>query len=186
MRPSTTAVRSISSSGTTLGLKSFLSGALRSIPRCDRPSGQPPQHYSLSVHWGNGASGSIDMPECAGAPDTLAPRCQALAASDLSGDRRDELVLLLENGPVSWMEAYELSESEAFGQQPVTVAPPGDLPDFAPGKPFVVHVGTDPLGSVTCRTTDTKQRQIIVSYSRVSDDHTSGRSTRRCSCSIPV
>ncbi len=136
------------------------------------PSGQPPQHYSLSVHWGNGASGSIDIPECAAAPDTLAPRCQALAASDLSGDGRDELVLLLENGPVSWMEAYELSESEAFGQQPVTVAPPGDLPDFPPGKPFVVHVGPDPLGSVTCRTTDTKQRQIIVSYSRVSDDHT--------------
>jgi Tol biopolymer transport system component len=121
--------------------------------------------YSLNVLWGNGASGSVALPDCE------QDACEAAAAADLDGDGAAEFLLLAQRGAsTQFLEVYELPADEAFGQQAAIVADPG-APGYPAGEAAVFAMG----GSVTHMdflTCAQGSHEVVAASARLNDSQT--------------
>jgi TolB protein len=110
------------------------------LPPADR-TGRYTTPYAIDVQWHAAgevpAEGIAPLPDCANA-------CQALAATDLNLDGKDEFILKVFQGSSYIVQVYELPASKAFGD-PIEVAPPGS-PAFPANQAAQLQVGGSDAG----------------------------------------
>lgn len=100
----------------------------------EKPSYPFDHPFALEVRWGGGSAGTVPLPDCQ-------EICEAFASADLNDDGSQEFVLLVGTGAsTSFFEIYELPLSEAFGQHPSSIAPPG-APGYEEGAAAVFAMG---------------------------------------------
>jgi len=124
--------------------------------------------FSLNVQWASGAAGAVSLPDCQSG-------CEARAAGDINGDGIDEFFLLFSAGAsTEFVEVYELPASEAFGQHPAKIAPPGSPPGFPAGAPAQFDIGGSGThqGYLTCATANDGTHEVLSTGTMLSNDQT--------------
>jgi hypothetical protein len=139
------------------------------VARTDCPAGSPgPEQppYSLTVEWGNGASGVVGLPDCG-----TTNGCEALGTADLDGNGTRELAIVVDrNAYTVFLEFFELSATEVFGS-PVIIAPPG-TEDYPGGKTAVLPlVGSgSTLHFLSCTIGNDGHHAVVATAAVLSED----------------